>query len=110
MESVRSKRLDNICEAIGEERRAVNAAKQEEVGLIASALQVMQREDVTVYRHARVELSRVPGAEKLRVRLTKEDGDADASDLESDDTTDDTDAGEAAPDEDVDDEPEVAEA
>lgn len=85
MEQVRNKKLDNVCEAIGEERRQMNAAKQEEQGLIQSALQVMQRDGVTVYRHSGVELARVPGAEKLRVRLTKEQGDADAGDLEAPD-------------------------
>jgi hypothetical protein len=42
----------------------------------------MQRVDVVVYKHAGVELARVPGAEKLRVRLVRGEGDADAGDLE----------------------------
>jgi len=60
----------------------MNAAKLEEQGLISSALQAMQKDGRSVYRHARIELARVPGAEKLRVRLTKEEGDAGAEDLE----------------------------
>lgn len=32
--------------------------------------------EVTVYKHAGIELARMPGAEKLRVRVTKETGDA----------------------------------
>jgi hypothetical protein len=82
MERVRNKRLDNICEAIGDERDRKNKAQTEENSLIGTALQEMQRAKIQVYKHAGVELARVPGAEKLRVRLTKDHGDADASDLE----------------------------
>ncbi len=82
MERVRNSRLDQVCEAIGEERERMNAAKTEERGLITGALQEMQRANLSVFRHGGVELSRVPGAEKLRVRLTKEEGDAGAEDLE----------------------------
>src|SRR5436189_3361799 len=83
MEAVRSKKLDNICEGIGQERETMNAARTEEQSLIQSALRVMQQTDITTYRHARIELSRVPGAEKLRVRMTKEEGDASDGDLET---------------------------
>lgn len=79
MEQVRSRRLDNVCEGIAEERALMNKARLDEKGLIQSALQAMQKADVTIYRHGGVELARVPGAEKLRVRLTKEEGDADVS-------------------------------
>lgn len=81
MEHVRNKRLDNLCESIAEHRAAKNDAAVGEQQDIAAALQVMQRDGVSVYRHARVELARVPGAEKLRVRLTKEEGDAGEADL-----------------------------
>jgi hypothetical protein len=79
MGQVRNSKLDNICEGIAEERAASNAANQEEKQLTSTALQVMQASKVTAYRHAGVELSRVPGAEKLRVRLTKETGDAEVT-------------------------------
>lgn len=75
-------RLDRICEAIGDERDKINRAHREEKGYVQGALQVMQQSGISVYRHAGVELARIPGAEKLRVRLTKETGDADAQDLE----------------------------
>lgn len=87
MEHVRNRKLDNICEAIGEERERMNQAKVEEKGLIQGALQEMRQANVSVYRHSGVELARVPGAEKLRVRLTKEQGDADEGDLEPSDET-----------------------
>ncbi len=100
MEQVRSQRLDNLCESIFDERETMNGAKTEEQGLIQSALQEMQKRGVPLYRHARVELARVPGAEKLRVRVTKEEGDASAEDLEPSDAgqADPTDGGEVEPD------------
>lgn len=68
----RSQKLDNLCEGIGDERETLNRAKQEEAKLVAAALETMQKEGISVYCHARIELARVPGAEKLRVRSTKE--------------------------------------
>ena len=88
MKSARSQRLDNLCEAIAEERARMNAAKVEEIGLIQSALRTMQERNLGVYRHGGVELARVPGAEKLRVRLTKETGDAGEADLQRPDEDD----------------------
>jgi len=82
MAQVRSKRLDNLCEGIAECRETKNGAVLEEKSLEESALQTMVRENKAVYRHGGVELARIPGAERLRVRLTKETGDADASDLQ----------------------------
>ncbi len=88
LEQVRDAVLDNICEGIGDERGRMNAAKTEEKGLIQAALQRMQKRGLSVFRHAGVELARVPGAEKLRVRLTKEAGDAGEEDLEPAEVTD----------------------
>lgn len=82
MAKVRDGKLDNLCEALAEVRGTINNAKQEEAGLMASTLQRMVARDVTVYKHGGVELARVPGAEKVRVRLSKDDGDAGAEDLE----------------------------
>lgn len=79
MSEVRNTRLDNICEGIAEERQQKNAADLEEKQLTSTALQVMQSSKISAYRHAGVELARVPGAEKLRVRLTKETGDSEVS-------------------------------
>lgn len=103
LEQVRSQRLDNICEGIGEERETMNKAKIEEKGLIQSALQEMQKRGISIHRRGGVELARVPGAEKLRVRLTKEQGDAGEADLEPpdegiDDGTPTADAGTEAGD------------
>lgn len=98
MEQARNRRLDNFCEAIAEHRAAKNDATQREQSDISGALQEMQRANQTVYKHAGVELARVPGAEKLRVRLVKGEGDADEGDLETGDgeAADGGDAGEFA--------------
>jgi hypothetical protein len=82
MEGVRNAKLDNLCEGIAEQRRVMNAAHVETQTDITAALQEMQRKGISVYKHGGIELARVPGAEKLRVRLTKEQGDADGDDLE----------------------------
>lgn len=76
MEQARNTRLDNICEGIAQERGVMNAASMEEKSLINAGLQEMQDKKITVHKHAGVELVRVPGADKLRVRLTKDTGSA----------------------------------
>ena len=60
----------DLCEAVHAEAK------------IAAALQRMVVKGQHVYVHGGVELARVPGAEKLRVRLVKEQGDATAADLD----------------------------
>ena len=80
MEQVRNIRLDRLCESIGEAREQMNRLRQEEKGDAQMALREMHDQRVEVYRHAGVELVRVPGEEKLRVRTTKED----ASDITED--------------------------
>jgi hypothetical protein len=77
MGRLRNAKLDNLCEGIGEELDLANRATQDADSLKASALQVMQQRKLQVYKHAGVELARVPGSEKLRVRRTKDQtGDA----------------------------------
>lgn len=81
MEQVRNVRLDHYCESIGESREKTNALRREEKNDLQGALRVMHDRNVVVYRHAGVELVRIPGEEKLRVRTTKED----ASDISAPD-------------------------
>lgn len=94
MEQVRDAVLDRLCEGIGECRDQMNQAKRDESSLDASALQRMSRSSEkfpngrTVYRHAGVELARIPGADKLRVRVTKEKGDAGDEDQVGDERRD----------------------
>lgn len=74
----------------------MNAARTEEQSLIQAALKVMQGSAIQAYRHAGVELSRVPGGEKLRVRLVKEQDDAEVSSGAGSPVDDDTAAASAA--------------
>jgi hypothetical protein len=76
MGQVTNRRLNNLCEAIGQERDTMNTARKEEQGLIAAALTEMHDKGLTVYKFAGVELTRVPGSEKLRVRVVKDTGNA----------------------------------
>lgn len=72
MEQATNQRLNNLCEGIGDERRAKALADKEEATLVSGALQEMVRKGIVQYHHAGVELVRVQGAEKLRVHVTKE--------------------------------------
>jgi len=72
MEEVRLRKLDHICTSIAETRGAMNELRETEAGLEQTALSVMRSNDRTSYRHAGVELVRVPGEEKLRVRTARE--------------------------------------
>lgn len=89
-EQVRNARLDSFCEEIGEGREAMNKARTVVQFASDGAVQEMERQErsgnpVHIYKHAGVELVLVPGASKLRVRLTKDDGDAS---VEGGDTSD----------------------
>lgn len=76
MEHVRDQVLDNYCEAIAQDRETMAQAKSDEQGSIQGALARMKAKKYPSYQHARVELSFVAGADKLRVRLTKDHTDA----------------------------------
>lgn len=76
MEQSKNARLERLCDSIGTQREVINAAKTTERGDIQAALQEMQRSGLQVFRHGGVELARIPGADKLRVRVTDEEGGA----------------------------------
>ncbi|MDH4290513.1 MAG: hypothetical protein OEV65_17375 [Aquincola sp.] len=89
MEQVRNIRLDNICTSIAETRADQNRLRGEEAGLEQMALRVM-REDrrkdpkgIFSYRHAGVELVRLVGDEKLRVRTSRDNATAEVQDDET---------------------------
>ena len=71
MEHVRYTELDGFCEALAGSREKKNALVADEKGYQQGALQAMRKRNVTVYKHDGVELVRVPGDEKVRVRLVK---------------------------------------
>lgn len=73
---VRVPELDELCEEIGTWRTKKNQAINGEASAKRDALGSMIRHKKRAYRHDGIELARIPGAEELRVRLTKETGDA----------------------------------
>jgi hypothetical protein len=75
MNKVRSQRLDNLCEAIAEDRAKMAEARTDEQASIQGSLKEMKAKGLLGYKHAGVELAFVPGADKLRVRLTKDASD-----------------------------------
>lgn len=83
-EQLRNKRLDQLCESIGDGRETKNKLIVEEKADLQAALREMHDRNINAYRHAGVELYRIGGEEKLRVRLTKED----ASDMTPSDAGD----------------------
>ena len=76
MEQARHAKLDGLCVSIGDAREKANLAVADESAAKQAALDYMAAKDVTVYKHAGIELVRVPGHEKLRVRLVENGGDA----------------------------------
>lgn len=76
MEQARNTKLDKLCESIGEVRDGLATLRGHEKEDVQAALTEMIRGDVGSYRHAGVELVRVAGEEKLRVRTTGEDASA----------------------------------
>jgi hypothetical protein len=72
-ERVRSESLDACCEQIGEIRDKTNKLRKDEATEKRMALKEMVQKGIHAYRHAGVELVRVPGEEVLRVRKSKED-------------------------------------
>jgi len=88
-------RLDLICEGLSEQRDVINNAKREEKSSKAAALQEMLNRNYSVYKHAGIELSLVPGADTLRVHVIKQDGDLARG--EGDETTDEVDLTYDAP-------------
>ena len=90
-EQVLHSRLDRLCEGIAEVRTEMNEQRTIEGEKCRAALIYMHDHKVTTYRFAGVELVRVPGEEKLRVRTTKE-----SATLESDDEGTGQDAGQIA--------------
>jgi len=72
MGQVRNKRLDKLCENIGEARERKNQAVTDEEGDSQAALRVMQDGKIDHYTHAGVELIMRRGADKLSIKLLKD--------------------------------------
>jgi hypothetical protein len=84
MERSRIDPLDDICVSISECRGQMNDLRAEESGLEQSALGLMRRHNKTSWKHANVELIRVPGEEKLRVRTSRTHATAEVQEGEGD--------------------------
>ncbi len=72
MEGVRHSALDRLCEGISEVRAIINANEAIDAEKCREAQDFMRENKIKTYRFAGVELARVPGEEKLRVRTSKE--------------------------------------
>lgn len=72
MEDTRISALDDVAESIAEVREQMNDLRQREAEHLRSALNLMREHNKTAWRAAGVEMVRVPGEEKLRVRTSKE--------------------------------------
>lgn len=73
MGQVRNAKLVNLCESLSETRAELARLHADEAGDMQAALTEMHNKGLTSYHHAGVELSRVPGVEKLRVRVVSKD-------------------------------------
>lgn len=71
MGQVRHDRLDDLCVSIGDAREVMNNAKADVESGSQAALDYMALHNLTIYKHAGIELVRVPGHDALRVRLVK---------------------------------------
>lgn len=86
MEEVRDAVLDRLCESLGETRDKQAALRIDEQADMQASLKRMRikskdfPEGRTSYRHAGMELSRVPGEEKLRCRRTSQGASAEVED------------------------------
>ncbi len=73
MEQVRSAKLDNVCEGLAETRSEMAITRENEASWIRQALKVMHEEGIKgSYKHGGIELTLVPGGDKLRIHLLKE--------------------------------------
>lgn len=70
----------------------MNELRSEEKGYLQQARSLMHKYNKSVYKHAGVEIVLVPGDEKVRVRVLKDDGQASST------GQDDAGGGEAAED------------
>lgn len=75
--------LDTICAALSEIRQSQADLRADEQGHMQTALNIMRKKNRTSYRQHGVELARVPGEEKLRVRTTKGGATAEVEDDDS---------------------------
>lgn len=76
LETARHGRLDQLCASLGDVRDEKNKWEKDETDLKVTALKYMIANNVQAYRHAGIEVLRVPDAEKLRVRKSSDEAEA----------------------------------
>lgn len=72
MEDIRIQELDGICGRISDIRERLNEARQEEGEELQQALNLMRSHRKTTWQGHGVELTRVPGQEKIRCKTSKQ--------------------------------------
>lgn len=72
MEDLRDRVLDEACLSLSEIRHAQADLDRDEAGHLNTSLRRMRELRISAFRAHGVELSRVPGEEKIRCRVTKE--------------------------------------
>jgi hypothetical protein len=82
MEDVRIRALDDCAASIAEIREQMNELRGQEGDHLKNALKLMRKHDRMSWRAAGVELVRVAGEEKLRVRTSKEKATAEVEEEE----------------------------
>jgi hypothetical protein len=73
MQQVRDQKLDELCEAVGENLTSINQASAAKQDNLLAALKRLQARGLPGYLHAGVRLTRVPGSDKVSVRLVKQE-------------------------------------
>lgn len=71
MEQVVHAHLNTLCEHIGENRDEMNRRRGEDKDMCQNALSYMHTNKLESYQHAGVELVKLSGEERLRVRTSK---------------------------------------
>lgn len=79
MRQPRNQRLEMLCQSLDTQRTVINDAKRTEKSDKAAALQEMTRAGLLSFKHAGIELARIPGADSIRVHVVKDEGDMEAA-------------------------------
>ncbi len=74
----KNQRLELLCESLDNQRTVINDAKRIEKSDKAAALQEMTRVGLLAFKHAGIELARIPGADTIRVHVVKDEGEMEA--------------------------------
>lgn len=71
-EQIRNRKLDRLCESIGNAREEKNRLAQEELGDSQAALTEMLENDIHAYVHMGVRLTAKKGVDRLGITLVKD--------------------------------------